>query len=79
VAVKGAQVDLVSKLFKGCEMEQPVVESLEMMPVVKAEMLIREHQTMLTTLQSIRTIAKKENSFADFRIIRDLINTAIGQ
>lgn len=38
-----------------------VVESLEKMPEIKAEKLIREHQAMLTALQSIRHIVRNSS------------------
>lgn len=60
-------------------MSESVVTPLEIMPEIKAEKLIREHERMLTALQLIRTLAKRETSYADFRAIRQLVDDTIGK
>lgn len=57
-------------------MAQNNVEALQLMPEIKAEKLIREHQQMRTALENIYIIAKAEASFSDIRRIRDIAANA---
>jgi hypothetical protein len=56
-----------------------VVTPLDKMPEVKAEKLIREHERMLTSLELIRTVARRESSYADFKAIVAVVDKAIGK
>jgi hypothetical protein len=55
----------------------PIVESLEKMPELKAEKLIREHQAMRTTLLAIRAIAKNYSGYNDFKNIISMVDQTI--